>query len=400
MFVDEPKNPSGLCVVTDARLRSDINTRSVLAEWRFGTRVLGYRNWARVTRVALHEYKEDTGALSPANNALLKEVPEKKRKAVFRKLLAKQRAAVREQLLELLTKRQFKCVVILQSPTVNADSKDEDDNTAVNLRGTQAWAALEPPDSLVECSGTLWKSPVGPVMALLNPINYEFVYRELCARHLRAAWVHAIGKLNVLEPDPLCSSHLISDAHRARLFTTLAQSAEAGNPISVDLEAANDVITAIGLSDGNISISAPWDAFIPYGSREQEPRISRQEEQLVRHILNTQATKIFHNYSYDVPILRERHITLGGTVADTMAMHGIVYKQWRHGLQRAASSEYLVPPWKSLWKPQEPVAKQLTKADPEYWTLDITNQRAYNLKDSFYTVHLAKGLAPKLGIKL
>lgn len=409
MIVDRPQRPNGLCFVTDARLKFDRELQEerggspVFSVWGFGNAALGKANWAGVTRVALYDFGEDTEALRPEWARWAHDWraahPKKSEKQAHKLALAKQRLAIREELREFLRTEKFRCTVVLQTRGAEQKSK-EDFGDAKGLKGTTCWDALGAPDSLVEMSGCVWDSRFGPVMPLINPINYEKVYGELIRRQLRGAWALATGKERVFRPEPAKLYYEPRDTLAG--LRHILRSALAGKPVAVDIESYSpqDLITAIGLSDGEYSVSVPWDTFAVYGADRTELGFygaGGPEEALTREILASGCAKVFHNYTYDVPFLERRGVPVRGALHDTMAMHGVVYKQWRHGLQRATSGEFLIPPWKSEYNPKH---DGLTKDDPESWILDPHALRHYNTLDSWYTWHLAQALAWKVGIKL
>lgn len=408
MIIDRPAKPNGLVFVTDARLKYDRELQEeaggspVFSTWGFGNAALGKAGWAGVTRVALYDFGENTEALRPEWASWAKEWraahPKKSEKQAHKLALSKQRLAIREELREFLRKEPFRCAVILQTRGAEQKSK-EDFGDAKGLRGTTCWDALNAPDSLVEMSGCVWDSPFGPVMPLVNPINYEKVYGELIRRQLRGAWALATGKESVFRPEPAKLYFEHKDVLAG--LRHILRSARAGIPIAVDIESFSpkDLITAIGLSDGEYAVSVPWDTFDVYGADRRELGFldpGGAEWAMTKEILVLPCPKVFHNYTYDVPFLARRGVPVAGALHDTMAMHGVVYKQWRHGLQRAVSGEFLIPPWKSTWRPKTP--GDLTKDDAEYWVLEPLALREYNCMDSFMTWHLAQALAWKVGL--
>ena len=412
MIIDRPQSPNGLCFVTDARLKFDRELQEerggspVFTAWGFGRAVLGPREWAKTTRIALYDYGEDTDSLRPEWDTWATEWlaahPKKSAKQAHKLALAKQRISIREELREYLRANRFRCVVVLQTRGAEQKSK-EDFGDAKGLKGTMGWDALNAPDSLAEMAGCVWDSPFGPVMPLLNPINYEKVYGELIRRQLRGAWALATGQKRVFAPEP-AELYFAPDGTQPAALLRILASARAGIPIALDIESYSpqDLITAIGLSDGVTSVSVPWDEFAVYGADRTEPGeagTDSESERLTRQILLTPGPKLLHNYTYDIPFLERRGVAVAGPYHDTMAMHGVVYKQWRHGLQRAVSGEFLIPPWKSLWRPKNP-PDGLSKDDAEWWVLEPLALREYNCRDAWYTWHLGQALAWKVGIKL
>lgn len=399
MIIDRPPNPNGLCLVTDVRLKYDKDLQEeeggspVFREWGFGKAVLG-RAWAGVTRIALYDYGADTEALTPEwvkeLERLCVQYPKRKRSALEKQVLARQRERIRTELRAHLNEARYPCTIILQTRGAEQKNKEEFGD-AKGLKGTTAWLAMPAPDSLPEMAGCVWESPYGPIMPMLNPINYEKVHGEAMRRQMKGALAICLGHAAVLRP-PLIH---YEDTEEAR--TALRRMR--GFPIAVDIESysTQDLITAIGISDGITSVSVPWDSFTPFGQSEPEPGATPDARALVEELLAADTPKIFHNYTYDVPFLERKGVPVGGVIHDTYAMHGVVYKQWRHGLQRACASELLIPPWKSIWHPKAPPAG-LCKDDAEWWILEPLALRQYNAHDAFYTFCLYSALKWKVGL--
>ncbi len=378
MFVDVPQSPNGLVLVCDVRLKHDRDLQEaeggspVLRHWPFGVACLGKRAWAGVTRVALYDYGS-------------KITPELKRAAAA-------------DLMAYLVSRRPACTVVLQTRSAEQKSKD-DFGDAQGLTGTHCWVAMKAPDRLPEMAGCVWDAAWGPTVGVLNPINYEYVFRELIRRHLNAGLAIATNHIRPPIPGAIAwTDH--APAHA--LLIQIRDNAVNNFPVAVDIETFSDLtlVTAIGLSDGTNSVSVPCEGFSVYGANREEPAGSEKALSLVREILATRCPKIFHNYTFDVPMLEEKGFPVNGPIHDTMAMHVTVYKQWPHGLQKAVAHELLVGPWKSEHKPQGAKKLGLTKKDARYWICDPEELRRYNCLDAFHTWRLARALAPKLGVSL
>lgn len=373
MLVNRPAKPSGLYFLTDVRLLRDKNTQEetggcpVFAQWPFGYRTLGRSNWARATRVALWDYGSQVSDTDGA------------------------RRSVRD----FLATEQPAATVVMQTRSKAAAAKDkkQEGADAKGLKTTTCWAALDAPDSLPEMAGTVWDSPYGPVVPLLNPSNHEHVFSELCRRHLQRAHDLATGKVHVFrspgkvsEPGP-------------EMEAALRHMLKTQGPLAVDIETYStaNLITAINLADGRHSVSVPWDAFPIFPTDEIEPGGDPTLKGLVALLIGSGRPLLFHNYTFDVPRLRDAGLDPCGPIHDTYAMMGIVYRQFPKGLQRACATEFACAPWKSLWHPKAPPG--YSKADAEYWTMDPHALRDYGADDAGHTWELGRHLHWKCGLR-
>lgn len=380
MFLDSPQDPNRLLFVCDVRLLRDRRLEAkqggspVLNEWPFGVACLGKEQWARTTKLALYDYGEK----------ITKAVKDARRLEFL-------------QFLELHG-RQFKCIAAMQSRSSEIKVK-EDHGDAQGLVGTHCWATLKAPDRIPDMAGCVWHSKWGRIIGILNTVNYEYVYRELIRRHIRLS-LELCSRDIELRPKAISFSR---DNTADAMLLRLAVRSEQGHPIAVDIESNSelDLITAIGFSDGIEAVSVPFEAYTIFNTNgEVEPAAKQLTLDRIRKLLNGCGSKLFHNYTYDVPFLRRKGFEMKGPLHDTMAMHVVVYKQWPHGLQRACAQELAVPPWKSLHVPQYAKRLKLTKNDVEWWTGDPLELRRYNCLDAFYTWNLGRSLAPKVGISL
>lgn len=403
MYIYRPKNPNGLLLVCDTSMKYDRDHRAenggdaVMDKWRFGRAVYGEREWARTTRVSLYQYGEDAAALGMDQARAVREEPEKKRGALTKRLIAGNRAAKRQALRDFLHAEQFPVTMILESP--NAADQDKETASKNKTKGTVCWSALGPPDSLPEMSGTVWTSLLGRVVPLLFPRNNgNFVWSAEVRKWMLGSQGLVRGTTSALTPKETVTEPT-PEAYSA-LKKILVQH-EAGVPVALDLETFQDrdLITCVGLSIADVSVSVPWEAFQPYGQDYTEAAALPSHAALVQQILNVGAPKITHNgIDFDVPYLRRKGVSVNGKVLDTYLMHGVAHKQLRHGLQRALTTYYMVPPWKSLHLASGANKSGLTKEDGEFWIQDPKELRGYNAKDAFYTWHLGAALRPKVGV--
>jgi len=180
-----------------------------------------------------------------------------------------------------------------------------------------------------------------------------------------------------------------------------------GKPLAVDLEfnPSADIVTAIGVSDGEHAVSIPWDRYRPRNTEVDELGLSdygpirRDIRRVLRKLLKAPTAKIAHNFVADIPRLERRGFIVSGDLHDTFAAHAIAWPELRHGLQHAVASVVPCPPWKSLYRPAR-LARGITREDAEFWTADPLALRRYNCRDAFYTLHLARHILPHVGVSL
>ncbi len=373
MFVDEGKVKNGLVIICDVRHKNDKETQDVeggtpvLRHWPFGVACLGKRNWANTMRIALYDYGVEVKTL---------------------------KAEAQAELIAWLVKNKPVCTVVLQTRSTN--QKDEDDSES--LKGTHCWVAMHAPDSIPEMAGCLWSAPWGQTIGVLNPVNYEYVYREMIRRHFVLGLKVAENGLRAPMPQQIA---FVDDENMYACLQGILNSALKGTPIAVDIETFSDLslITAIGLSDGVRAVAVPCEAYDVYGANRVEPGSSYETIRIVMDILTIKCPKIFHNYTFDVPMLESKGFAVKGPIHDTMAMHDCVYEQYPHGLQKACAQELIVTPWKSEHKPQAAKKLGLKKKDARYWICNPEETRRYCCIDAFNTWRLAQALAPKVGIE-
>jgi hypothetical protein len=371
---------SNLIVVTDIRSKSDLDysdaqsASSVLRYLSFGKASLNYR-WERVTKVALFDYAEDLASLKPKARSLRRQSA----LAELRTWLAAQPPSV---------------IVVLQTRSSSARGKEakEESGQVKGHDGTLCWSAFDAPDSLTECAGTIFPYMQHQVMAFPHPVNVEYVYRWKLNNWLNWAWDVSQGKLAPL----VCQKKFIHDG--GQMQAALRELIASPLPISFDIESfsTENIITKIGVSNGDIAVSAPADVFRPHGAEDCVAPPLPETRRLVAQLLGDNRLKWGHNaLVFDVPFLASRGYSVGGTVEDTMLAHGIVYRQFRHGLQHAVATDFLVPPWKSFHLCS--VKKNgLTAEDAEAWIQNPNELADYNCDDAFYTWHLGARLK-KLG---
>lgn len=401
LIIDRPANPSGLYIVCDVRFKHDRELEengkgpAVMREWAFGKASLGRAAWAQTTRVALYDYGSDTETLSAAQETEITSLPEKKQKKRRKALIAANRAAKRAELIAFLKAEKPSLIVVIATRGAEIKMKDEDIGDAKNLKGTMSWDAMHAPDSIPEMAGTVWTSPeVGRVMAMLNPANHEYVWGWQIRNWLLGADAIVRGRMPVLFPG---ESFLVSEPgpKLLRSLKAIQALAEAGSPVSIDIETvpSEDIITCIGLAAGPWAVSIPWDPFPIAGGSKEEPAGPIMAKHLAVSIMASSAPKVFHNGFYDVPFLAKRGMAVGGRHEDTYLLHGVAYRQFRHGLQRAVATEFIPIPWKS-----EHADPSYNKSSKAAWTSKPKHLRHYNALDAWYTLRLYEALRLKVGI--
>ncbi len=347
-----------LVILCDSRTQYDYRLGTgVLTKWGFGTAALGRSTWNRTTRIAAFDYGKKTTAAGR----------ERKRQEI-RKILSDISPRV--------------CVVLASQRDESKQKVDQLDEAPTDVKGSFCWQALDPPASLESMAGTFWKRGETYVVALQNPANCEHAINWQIAEHLRRASRVAWGTEHLLDLDD--ASECLPNIRET-------------SPLAVDIETIphSRTITMIGVSDGKNTVAIPWDAYKIKDTGETTAGVSSAQHDWVRKILATDRPKIFHNYVYDVPFLQSRDIEVRGPIHDTMLLHGLVYKQLRHGLQVCVALEYAVEPWKTLF-----AAGKNRDPDPSVWAMGEQRLRRYNLRDTAFTWHLGKTLSRKAGVTI
>lgn len=397
-----PKRPSGLALICDSTLSSDreLDEREggthVLEYWSFGKLALG-NQWRNVTRLALYQHGEDSHSLSTAQKAILAEISApKKRSNKEKSFIAANKAERREALKAKLRELNPKLTIVLQSRGTEIKKQDADEVGEIKgARGTDVWDLVGAPDSLSEMAGTIYASSLGPVMALPNPANMDFVWGFAIRNWILGAQAFVEGKLPILSPEVKNQAYM-PGPKLLQVLTRIKELADAGQPVAIDIETvpSEDLITCIGFAAGPYCASVPWDSFPVAGGNEYEPAGGMLGRRIAAAILASNAPKVTHNgIGFDLPYLARRGYPSLGPVEDTYLLHGIVYRQYRHGLQRAVAGEYLIPPWKSSH-----AAPGHHKGSKEAWTSNPKHLREYNSLDAWYTLRLYEALRWKAGL--
>lgn len=386
MFVYETNSP--VVFLVDFRLASDASydyendtTNSVYRLWGAASKYVSKQDWARLTKAALLDV---TDTLKFPENA------DKGTKKTLRGKFHSKVVVAKAAMDRYLKRRQPKLIVVLQSRSASARKNKEIEGVESESDGTLVWDMMKGPGPMSSVFGTIFESPYGPCMAIPNPLNYEFVYEELIRRWLVAALAFGEGALPLLTPERnyFRRDEVTAGLARIRRNTMLS--------IDLEFSPALDIIMAIGISDGVNSVSVPWDSFAVGTTQMIEPGRTEGWETTVKDLLKQAPSVCGHNYiGADLPYLRARGLFHTDVIYDTWIMHGLAYRQYRHGLQECVAQNFLVHPWKVQFKLS---AEGLVPDDPQYWTSAPLQLREYNCFDAFYTHKLALELIPKVGL--
>lgn len=299
-----------------------------------------------------------------------------------------QRTQATDDYWALIQKLKPRVVIVLPTP-----SKSLRQNNVV--QGTKCWRDLHPPDALDDMRGTFWEFQRGTYAV---PMFWPYPGAGQLNLYFMQRWVKAAIAVAQLRTRPTVPNPTDYPCHAmVECLTDLAK-----GPVAVDIETIpnTDKVTAIGVANGTYCVSMPFDGFQPACGSAFSPPIDdwewgKQCWQAMRELLASPHAKILQNGVFDLPVLRGRGFIVNGPMHDTLAMHAIAYPEARHGLQLACATEFICPPWKSLFKPAE-----VKRADPRYWYWDAESLFDYNARDAFYTFQLALNLAWKVGVEL
>lgn len=351
---------NGLAIIVDARTKADREDGGCLdtSRWRH---FLGDREWKRTLRVALREYGTEP----------------------FR---AKDLPEVKVEVDRLLHKQGITTLLLMQSP---AHPGIRQVHSAWNLYGHTG--------SPYKWAGTVQKREAFYICPILNPSNYEDVYEWIIRRWFQQAHAVARGRVTPMPwPEVL---HTVPNEAMVSALTELCE--DHVSPLAIDIETntGGTIITAIGLSNGKVTVSTPWDGFHISGTDNEEPSLrsyahGERIEQLTLECLRAVTPKILHNGAFDVYELSKRNIHVSNFKYDTLLMHRVAFPQYRHGLQQAAASVFCVSPWKCLWKPPNTVRG----SGEDVWLSDPYAMRNYNGQDAYATWQLYHHLRGKVGI--
>lgn len=351
---------NGLAIIVDSRTKIDRETGGCLDTSRL-RHFLGDTEWNHTLRIALREHGSEP-------------------------LRSKDLPGIKEQVDSLLSVRAISTLLILQTAV-----------TPSVRNVNSAWNMYGGPGSPYKWAGTVFKGLSDLyICPVLNPQNYEDVYEYLIRRWFQQAHAVARGRIAPLRWPVL---HTLPNQEMVAALKRIQ--AATGRRVSVDIETniKGTIITAIGLSNGEDTISTPWDSYPISGRGTIEPSLGDYDSgihvrTLVLDILKGRHEKVLHNGAFDVYELSKRGITVSNFTWDTLLMHRVAFPQFRHGLQQACASVFCVEPWKCVWKP--PNALRGTGED--IWLSDPDNMRLYNCQDAYATWVLCNRLQHKVGL--
>lgn len=384
-----PTRHPRVLVVTDAVSLNDSNInrqrghqppgkQSVLQNWWLGKEVFK-REWSEVGRIALFDFHQEVST-------------DAKRKALA-------------ELKRMLTAAQADIIICLATPSRSAKKLyDDAADTGTEHAGTLCWDVFDPPGTIAGsrdksgCGGTFWDSVYGRVLALPNPANLDYVYLDPLTRWL--GWARD-GRPTLQLPtvSTFTEPGEAQNAALRRLRETIA----GGAPLTFDLEtfSTEDLVTCIGLTDGETTVSVPWDPFVPYGASQVEPGASEEAAELVRAIFKASRVVVGHNIlGHDVPFLRQRKFKLPDRMFDTYIAHHVTQSQLKHGLQAVTSYFEAIPPWKTVHQRSARESGLDPAYDARAWIQNPKELRGYNAQDTFYNSTFAEPLASRCGMLL
>jgi len=181
---------------------------------------------------------------------------------------------------------------------------------------------------------------------------------ELLAEDLKKGYDLAKGRIGMWEPE------IRSAKNGKKLLRWLREVEEQRLPMSSDVE--TDGIEALecnlltigvsaktnGLEEVPVSYPIPWGPAYPdYYSQKTWKAIRKQ---LKRMFDAPKQPVVFHNMSYDIPVLR-RHfdIEFEADCHDTLLLHHAAYPKLPKKLQQVASHKLAVEPWKTTFRVAE-----------------------------------------------
>lgn len=351
---------SGLAVITDARTKTCADVDGCLDFWR-PRAYLGAAPWQTVLRIALRDFDEPPQDI----RAIRLEKPSVER---------------------LLVERKINTLVLMQTSAFPGE-----------IVRHSAWNMYGRPGSPFKWAGCVWEEEGRYLCPMLNPQSYEHVYEWLIRRWFQQAYAVAQGALR-----PYQWPELVTQVGSQMLATLERIGQDPSDPVAVDIETnmGGGIITAIGFSNTSGTVSIPWDEFRVSGTDDTEPGLasypeSTQIEQAARCILASNQPLIFHNGAFDIFELSARDIVCNNFAYDTLLMHRVAYPQYKHGLQFAAATEFVVEPWKCFWKPPKHV--KASRGD-DIWLSDPKEMHRYNCRDANATYQIYQSLKWKVGL--
>jgi uracil-DNA glycosylase family 4 len=234
-----------------------------------------------------------------------------------------------------------------------------------------------------------------PITAHIFPsVHPGFVTKQPAFYPVFERWFKTAIDLSTGVKRPFKWGRLVTKPPYGPALVELAMEAQNGTPISVDIEnnPETSVIRCIGVGTSKLAVSLPM--------LEQEyqgyPKTETGDLLLLRHILASDAPKIFHNFQHDVAELREIGYEINGTIEDTLLMHTVIAPRLRHRLTDVAAFEMHAERWKTKFgdtKDDKGAEEDKTK---RFTSAPLDDLLPYNAKDVQGTAILYNLMRPQV----
>jgi len=140
--------------------------------------------------------------------------------------------------------------------------------------------------------------------------------------------------------DPVRAEELITqfveEARREGVFACDTETYVDDQKRHSALQPVNAKLSAIGLATKNFGISIAWSLIT-----------DRMHRRIDLILGDPNITVIFHNSTYDVPVLERHKFHVRGPVEDTLLQHHSAFPGLSHNLQRVGTQFYALRPWKA-----------------------------------------------------
>lgn len=175
-----------------------------------------------------------------------------------------------------------------------------------------------------------------------------------------------------------------------------------GRPVALDVEniPGADTLTALGLSNGALTVSVPLDRYEAVAGtvvgdlrRDYGPLGERIFQAISAILADPALVKIAHNGAHDLAIFHVKGMVVRNYAFDTLLAHAVVAQQQPHDLGYVAMSYFAAPRWKSDWGVLDGDAKSL---GDKWVKRDPLQLRTYNARDVFMTRLLYEELKMQL----
>jgi uracil-DNA glycosylase family 4 len=181
---------------------------------------------------------------------------------------------------------------------------------------------------------------------------------ELLAEDLKKAYDLAKGRIGIWESEVRSAKNgkkllrWLREVEEKRLPMGCDVETDGIDPLECNLLTVGVAAKTKGLEEVPISYPIPWGpAYADYYT----PKIWKAIRKQLKRMLNSpEQPVVFHNMSYDVPVLR-RHfdIELEADCHDTLLLHHAAYPKFPKKLQQVASHKLPVEPWKTTFRVAE-----------------------------------------------